>query len=142
MRNSLLLSVGVCLLAAVWLAAQQPSILQAQAALAIRNARIVTVSGPVLNRGTVLLRDGVIEAVGDNVAIPPDASVVEGDGLTVYPGLIDALSGWGMPASLAPPQPGGRGGPPPAPAQAAPGGAPPGAAMGREDRPAGTSWPQ
>jgi hypothetical protein len=137
MRNSLLVSVALCLLAAMWLTAQQPSVLQAQAALAIRNARIVTVSGPVLTRGTVVLRDGVIEAVGDNVAIPADASVVEGEGLTVYPGLIDALSGWGMPALLAAPQPGGRGGAPPQPA---PGTPPAPSAMGPEDRPATTSW--
>src|SRR5712691_6340771 len=135
MRNSLLLSVVLCLLAAVWLTAQQPSVLQAQAPLAIRNARIVTVSGPVLNRGTVVLRDGVIEAVGENAAIPADASVVEGDGLTVYPGLIDALSGWGLPASLAAPQPGGRGGAPQPPQ-----GGPSAAALGPEDRPATTSW--
>src|SRR5258708_5470693 len=102
------------------LAAQRSAVEQAQAALAIRNARILTGSGAVLNKGTVVLRDGFIEAVGESVAIPADASVVEGDGLTVYPGLIDALSGWGMPASLAPPAPGGRGGATQQPAQAAP----------------------
>jgi len=137
MRNSLFRLAGLGLLVAIWLAAQQPLVRQAEAVIAIRNARIITVSGPVLTKGTVVLRDGVIEAVGETVVIPADASVVEGDGLTVYPGLIDALSGWGMPASLAAPQPGGRGGAPPQ----AQGGTPaPGAAMGPEDRPATTSW--
>jgi hypothetical protein len=63
-------------------------------ALAIRDARVVTVSGPTLSKATVFLRDGLIEAVGENVAIPGDAWVIDGTGLTVYPGLIDALSTW------------------------------------------------
>lgn len=66
-------------------------------AVAIRNARIVTVAGPVLDKGTVVLRDGLIESVGANVQAPPDAVLVEGEGLIVYPGLIDALSTWGAP---------------------------------------------
>src|ERR1039457_7174942 len=66
-------------------------------AVAIHNAKIVTVSGPVLSKGTVVVRNGLIEAVGENVAVPPDAMLVEGEGLTVYPGLIDALSTWGQP---------------------------------------------
>ena len=65
-------------------------------ALAIRNARIVTVSGPVLAKGTVVIRNGLIEAVGETVAVPTDAWVIEGEGLTVYPGLIDALSTLGL----------------------------------------------
>jgi imidazolonepropionase-like amidohydrolase len=64
---------------------------------AIQNARVVTVSGQVLERGTVLIRDGLIQAVSGNVAVPKDAWSIEGRGLTVYPGLIDALSTWGIP---------------------------------------------
>ncbi len=59
-------------------------------AVAIRNAKIVTVSGPVIAKGTVVLRKGLIEAVGENVQVPADAWVVDGEGMTVYPGLIDA----------------------------------------------------
>ena len=69
--------------------------------MAIRNAKIVTVSGPVIGKGTVVVRNGLIEAVGENVAIPADAMLVEGEGLTVYPGLIDALSTWGQPGAAA-----------------------------------------
>jgi hypothetical protein len=65
-------------------------------AIAIRNAKIVTVSGPVISKGTVVVRNGLIEAVGDNVAAPADAMVIDGEGLTVYPGLIDSLSTWGQ----------------------------------------------
>src|SRR5204862_3553958 len=54
-----------------------------QLAVAIRNAKIVTVSGPVIAKGTVVVRNGLIEAVGENVTVPADAWVVEGEGLTV-----------------------------------------------------------
>ena len=54
-------------------------------------------NGPVIAKGTVVVRNGLIEAVGENVAVPADALVVEGEGLTVYPGLIDSLSTVGQP---------------------------------------------
>lgn len=57
---------------------------------AIKDARIVTVTGTTLAKGTVVIRDGLIESVGERVQIPPDARVLDGSGLTVYPGLIDA----------------------------------------------------
>lgn len=63
---------------------------------AITNARIVTVSGPVIEKGTVVIRDGLITAVGANVTAPADARVVDGTGLTVYPGLIDANTSLGV----------------------------------------------
>jgi imidazolonepropionase-like amidohydrolase len=66
---------------------------------AITNARVVPVSGPALDRATIVIRDGLITAVGQNVAAPADARIVEGAGLTVYPGLIDALSSLGIPVA-------------------------------------------
>src|SRR6266850_649637 len=56
---------------------------------AIRGARIVTAAGAPIESGTVVIRRGTIDAVGASVAVPADAAVVEGGGLTVYPGLID-----------------------------------------------------
>lgn len=56
---------------------------------AIRGARVVPVTGPVLESGTVILRNGLIDGVGPSLSIPSDAVIVEGSGLTVYPGLID-----------------------------------------------------
>ena len=53
---------------------------QAPGPIALRGARIVTVSGPVLEKGTVLLRNGLIEAVGENVDLPKDAWVVDAQG--------------------------------------------------------------
>src|ERR671916_1548423 len=64
---------------------------------AITNARIVPVSGPVIERGTVVIRNGLIAAVGAQVNAPADARVIDGTGLTVYPGLIDANTTLGIP---------------------------------------------
>jgi hypothetical protein len=63
---------------------------------AITGARIVTVSGPVIERGTLVIRNGLIQSVGANVAAPADARVIDGTGLTVYPGLIDAYTSLGI----------------------------------------------
>lgn len=78
------------------------------AAYAVTNARIVVAPGRVLERGTVVIRQGRVEAVGAEVAVPPDAYTLDASGLTVYPGLIDAASGVGMPR---PQTPAGAGGP-------------------------------
>lgn len=69
---------------------------QAPGPIALRGARIITVSGPVIEKGTVLLRNGLIEAVGETVDLPKDAWVMDVQGATVYPGLIDALSTVGL----------------------------------------------
>jgi len=108
--------------------------------IAIHNARVVPVSGAVIDKGTVVLRNGLIEAVGANVTIPADAWVIEGDGLTVYPGLIDALSTFGIPeaAPATPSAARGQGQANAAPAAPAQPAAPP--ARGPEDRPFTTSW--
>ena len=81
---------------------------------AITNAKIVTVSGPTIEKGTVVIRNGLIDAVGANVAAPLDAQVFDGSGLTVYPGFIDAYSNVGMPTAAVPTQRGQGGQPTPA----------------------------
>lgn len=63
---------------------------------AIRNARIVTVSGADIDNGTVLIQDGKISAVGAGVNVPPNAQVIEGRGLSVYPGMIDIGTSMGL----------------------------------------------
>ena len=78
---------------------------------AITNARIVTVSGPTIEKGTVVVRNGLIDSVGSNVTAPPDARVFDGTGLTVYPGFFDTLTSVGLQApALAQRQGGGGGG--------------------------------
>ena len=64
--------------------------------IAIRNAKIVTVSGPDIERGTIVIRDGKIEAVGANVSVPSGAQSIDGTGLSVYPGMIDAGTNMGL----------------------------------------------
>jgi imidazolonepropionase-like amidohydrolase len=71
--------------------AQQPSGLK-PTAYAIRNARVVIEPGKSIPAASVVIRDGVIESVGAEVSIPPDAIVMDGKGLVIYPGLVDALS--------------------------------------------------
>lgn len=56
---------------------------------AITGARIVTAVGAPIESGTVLVRNGFIEAVGASLPAPADAVVIDGKGLYVYPGLID-----------------------------------------------------
>lgn len=75
---------------------------------AITNARIVTVSGVAIERGTVVVRDGLIEAVGANLKAPADARIIDGSGLTVYPGLIDANTNLGLQAASSAPRPPGQ----------------------------------
>ncbi|MBA2732674.1 MAG: amidohydrolase family protein [Acidobacteria bacterium] len=64
---------------------------------AITDARIVPVSGAVIERGTIVIRNGLIVAVGAEIKAPADARVIDGTGLTVYPGLIDANTTLGIP---------------------------------------------
>ena len=95
---------------------------------AIRGAKVVPVSGPPIEGATIVVSRGIITAVAKEAAIPPEAWVIDGKGLTVYPGLVDAFTDVGIPA--APPTGGESGGarrPPPQ-------------ARGPEDRPASTPW--
>lgn len=63
---------------------------------AIVGARIVTVTGPVIENGTVVISNGKITAVGRGVSIPSGATRINGRGLSVYPGMIDAGTSLGL----------------------------------------------
>lgn len=78
--------------------------------LAFTNARIVTVSGNTIEKGSVVVRNGLIESVGANAKIPSDAQVIDATGLTVYPGFFDTLSSAGLQARPTTPGGGGPGG--------------------------------
>jgi len=95
---------------------------------AIRGAKIVPVSGPAIEGATVVISRGIITAIGRDAAIPPEAWVIDGKGLTVYPGLFDSFTDVGIPA--APPPASGEGGPRRAQESA----------RGPEDRPGSTPW--
>jgi imidazolonepropionase-like amidohydrolase len=64
--------------------------------LVIQNARVVTVEGPTLERGTVVITGGRIAAVGEGVAAPAGATVIDAGGRTLYPGLVDGLTTLGL----------------------------------------------
>jgi len=64
---------------------------------ALINARIVPEPGKEIKKGTIVVRDGVIEAVGSRVGVPDDARVWDLEGMTVYPGLIEPYAQIGLP---------------------------------------------
>jgi imidazolonepropionase-like amidohydrolase len=64
--------------------------------IAVTGARIEIGDGKVIPVGAVLIHDGKIAAVGDNVTVPPGADVIDAKGKTLYPGFIDAYSTRGI----------------------------------------------
>jgi imidazolonepropionase-like amidohydrolase len=63
---------------------------------AITHAKIFTLTGPPIDDGILVIRDGKIAAVGTNVDIPSGAQVIDGKGLQVYPGLFDPVTQMGL----------------------------------------------
>jgi len=122
--------LAVCFAAALPLFCAAPS-LQAQGGepqyFAIRSAKVVPISGPPVENATIVVSRGLITAVGKDVAIPPEAWVIDGKGLTVYPGLVDAFTDVGIPAASVA---SGEGGPRGSQERA----------RGPEDRPYSTPW--
>lgn len=74
----------------------QSGVMPPRGTFAIRNARIVTVSGVDIERGTVIISEGKIAAVGANVDIPANAQSIDASGLSIYPGMIDAGTSMGL----------------------------------------------
>ena len=63
--------------------------------VAITNARIHTIAGPVVERGTIVITNGKIAAVGANVTVPSGARVIDAAGKVVTPGFLDSSTGLG-----------------------------------------------
>lgn len=101
---------------------------------AIRGAKIVSVSGRTVENSTIIISRGIISAIGADAKIPDEAWIIDGKGLTVYPGLIDSYSDVGLIASPAAGTPGAPGATEPAPRP------PQTVARGPEDRPGTTPW--
>lgn len=97
-RNTLLLAAvlaGLCAVSSAWgqmpqLSAQtQQFVKYAQPLLAITHVRVIDGNGtPARENQTVLLRDGVIAAVSRHVKLPKEATVIDGSGHTLIPGLV------------------------------------------------------
>jgi len=63
---------------------------------AIIHAKIFTLAGPPIDDGTVVIKDGKIAAIGEGLAAPADAKVIDAKGLQVYPGLFDSITQMGL----------------------------------------------
>ena len=87
-------SQAIALAFASSLHAQNPK--AKQGTFALTNASIETVTKGIINNGTVVIRDGKIEAVGTNVQIPQGAEVIDCKGSWIYPGMIDTGSRLGL----------------------------------------------
>jgi len=66
------------------------------AKFALTNAKIYTVTNGVIENGTIIITNGIIEAVGANIAIPSDAEVINYNGREIYPGMIDSGTQLGL----------------------------------------------
>ena len=64
--------------------------------VAITGGTVYPVSGPPIERGTVLVRDGKIAAVGASVTVPADAQRIDATGKIVTPGLVNAATSLGI----------------------------------------------
>ena len=93
---SLLLALSVLLAAAPQAAAQHDPRVEPAPAYVIRGATVHTMADGVIENGVIVIRDGRIEAVGASSAVPGGAAVIDGSGLHVYPGLVDAYSRLGL----------------------------------------------
>lgn len=62
----------------------------------IKNAAIVPMAGPVIDKGDILIEDGKIKALGKGLSVPEGTPVLDAAGLTAYPGIIDAFSHYGL----------------------------------------------
>lgn len=62
----------------------------------IKNGKIYTMAGPVIDNGCVLIKDGKIAEVGQNIVAPAEAEIIDAQGRMVMPGMIDAHCHLGM----------------------------------------------
>jgi imidazolonepropionase-like amidohydrolase len=114
--SSILLAVALAISSVAFYAPQIKTALAFDGdAYAIKGGTVVTVTGATIPKGTVIIRNGLIEAVGADIPVPADARVIDATGMTVYPGLIDAYTniGLGATATAAPTGRGGGGAPGP-----------------------------
>ena len=98
------MTIKNCILAVAFLLATCPAVSQTARQTGLRdrtpevyaftNATIVASPGVVIERGTLVVRSGLIEAIGANVTIPADATITDLNGKYIFPGFIDAYTVW------------------------------------------------
>lgn len=94
MRNAL--ALALLFATSVFAQSTIPNSPGVKGSFAIRNATIVPVTSAPIANGTIVFDKGVITAVGANAAVPAGATVIDGTGLFVYPGMIDSGSNVGL----------------------------------------------
>lgn len=105
MRNGKLTVRRVMLpAAAAWLSAATLS----ADVVVLKAMRVHTVSGEVLSAATIVVRDGKIEAVGNDLAVPEGARVIEKPGGVITPGLVEASCALDFQVPQSPPRFGRR----------------------------------
>ena len=104
---------------------------------AIQGVRVEVGDGTVLDRATVVIENGTITAVAADAPVPPHARIIDGEGLTVFPGLIDAMGS--LPQQRRPGGGPGAAGPAPGGPRRRPDASSP-LPRGPEDRPQTTPW--
>lgn len=91
------LFLSLALTLPVWVFAQDDQPLApVSRTYAITNVNIIQAPGRKIDMGTILVKDGIIKAVGKTVSIPPEAIVIKADSMYVYAGFIDGLSRVGV----------------------------------------------
>lgn len=75
---------------------QEKSVAQVTGTYAITNVQIKQAPGRTIEKGTVVIKDGIIISVGSSVAIPAEAKVIQADSMYLYAGFIDGMSHVGL----------------------------------------------
>jgi len=92
LRFALLLAAVVATFATIPGALRLSAQSRGPSVLAITNATVLTVTKGTLARGTVIVKDGKIAAVGADVSVPSGAEVIDASGRFLTPGIVDAHS--------------------------------------------------
>jgi imidazolonepropionase-like amidohydrolase len=74
----------------------RPAVKTGARVYAIQGAKIYTLAGAPIERGTIVIENGKIAAVGASVTVPAGAEIVKADGLQIYPGFFDSVSEIGL----------------------------------------------
>ncbi|RZS98076.1 amidohydrolase family protein [Cecembia calidifontis] len=72
---------------------------------AITNATVTTSPGKTQKGATIIIKNGLVEAIGSNIRIPVEAQVIKGDSLFIYPGFIDGATTAGISRPTEPERP-------------------------------------
>lgn len=96
MKNIKTIFIYFFLLLVVSYSAGAQSVKGKKGIFALTNATIVTVTNGTVEKGTLLIKDGKIDAVGTDVTVPEGAEVINCNGLFIYPGMIEGGARLGL----------------------------------------------